>query len=211
MNSFRKVLSNGIVRENPTFRLVLGICPTLAVTTAAENGFWMGLAVIFVLTCSNVLVAALRNIIPPKIRIPCFIVIIATFVTIVDLVMHAYMPEMYNILGIFIPLIVVNCIILARAEAFASKNTVPLAAADGIGMGIGFTIAVILIGAIREFLGTGNIMVMGTALLGAGGAGFEPAIIMILPPGAFITYGLVLGALNSLQARADRRRKGASA
>jgi len=211
MNSFGKVLSNGIVRENPTFRLVLGICPTLAVTTAAENGFWMGLAVIFVLTCSNVLVAALRNVIPSKIRIPCFIVIIATFVTIVDLVMHAYMPEMYNILGIFIPLIVVNCIILARAEAFASKNTVPLAAADGIGMGIGFTLAVILIGAIREFLGTGNIMVMGTALLGAGGVGFEPAIIMILPPGAFITYGLVLGALNSLQARADRRRKGASA
>jgi len=211
MNSFGKVLSNGIVRENPTFRLVLGICPTLAVTTAAENGFWMGLAVIFVLTCSNVLVAALRNVIPSKIRIPCFIVIIATFVTIVDLVMHAYMPEMYNILGIFIPLIVVNCIILARAEAFASKNTVPLAAADGIGMGIGFTLAVILIGAIREFLGTGNIMVMGTALLGAGGVGFEPAIIMILPPGAFITYGLVLGALNSLQSRADRRRKGASA
>lgn len=211
MNSFGKVLSNGIVRENPTFRLVLGICPTLAVTTAMENGFWMGLAVIFVLTCSNVLVAALRNVIPSKIRIPCFIVIIATFVTIVDLVMHAYMPEMYNILGIFIPLIVVNCIILARAEAFASKNTVPLAAADGIGMGIGFTLAVMLIGAIREFLGTGNIVLMGTALLGAGGAGFEPAIIMILPPGAFITYGLVLGALNSLQARADRRRKGASA
>jgi electron transport complex protein RnfE len=211
MNSFGKVLSNGIVRENPTFRLVLGICPTLAVTTAMENGFWMGLAVIFVLTCSNVLVAALRNVIPSKIRIPCFIVIIATFVTIVDLVMHAYMPEMYTILGIFIPLIVVNCIILARAEAFASKNTVPLAAADGIGMGIGFTVAVMLIGAIREFLGTGNIVLMGTALLGAGGAGFEPAIIMILPPGAFITYGLVLGALNSLQARADRRRKGASA
>ena len=211
MNSFGKVLSNGIVRENPTFRLVLGICPTLAVTTAMENGFWMGLAVIFVLTCSNVLVAALRNVIPSKIRIPCFIVIIATFVTIVDLVMHAYMPEMYTILGIFIPLIVVNCIILARAEAFASKNTVPLAASDGIGMGIGFTLAVMLIGAIREFLGTGNIVLMGTALLGAGGAGFEPAIIMILPPGAFITYGLVLGALNSLQARADRRRKGASA
>jgi electron transport complex protein RnfE len=191
--------------------LVLGICPTLAVTTAAENGFWMGLAVIFVLTFSNMLVAALRNVIPSKIRIPCFVVIIATFVTIVDLVMHAFMPEMYNILGIFIPLIVVNCIILARAEAFASKNTVPLAAADGIGMGIGFTLAVMLIGSIREFLGTGNIILMGRALLGAGGAGFEPAIIMILPPGAFITYGLVLGALNSLQARADRRRKGASA
>ncbi len=206
MNSFIKVLSNGLVRENPTFRLVLGLCPTLAVTTAAENGFWMGLAVIFVLTCSNVIIAALRSVIPSKIRIPCFIVVIAAFVTIVDLVMHAYMPEMYNILGIFIPLIVVNCIILARAEAFASKNSVALAAADGIGMGLGFTLAVMVIGAIREFLGTGNIVLMGTPLFGASGAGFDPAIVMILPPGAFITLGALLGLLNWMQSRPRQRR-----
>lgn len=207
MSSFIKAFSNGLVRENPVFRLVLGLCPTLAVTTAAENGFWMGLAVIFVLTCSNVIIAAIRNVIPSKIRIPCFIVVIATFVTIVDLVMHAYLPDMYNILGIFIPLIVVNCIILARAEAFASKNSIPLAAADGIGMGLGFMLAVIIIGSIREFLGTGNIVLMGTPLLGASGAGFDPAIVMILPPGAFITLGSLLGLLNWLQTRAVRQRR----
>jgi len=206
MNRLWRDLTNGLVRENPTFRLVLGLCPTLAVTTAAENGFWMGMAVIFVLTFSNVFISALRKIIPGKIRIPCFIVVIATFVTIVDLVMHAYLPEMYNILGIFIPLIVVNCIIMARAEAFASKNPVLNAAADGVGMGLGFTIAVMLIGAIRELLGTGNIVVMGTALFGAGGLGFDPAIVMILPPGAFITLGLLLGLLNSVQQRSLRQR-----
>lgn len=210
MKGLLGAFSNGIVRENPVFRLVLGLCPTLAVTTAAENGFWMGLAVIFVLTCSNVIIAAIRNAIPSKIRIPCFIVVIATFVTIVDLVMNAYLPEMYAILGIFIPLIVVNCIIMARAEAFASKNPVLLAAADGLGSGLGFTIAVVVIGAIREFLGTGNIVLMGTPLFGAGGLGFDPAIVMILPPGAFITLGCLLGLLNSLQARSARQRRAAA-
>lgn len=206
MNRLWRDLTNGLVRENPTFRLVLGLCPTLAVTTAAENGFWMGMAVIFVLTCSNVFISALRKVIPGKIRIPCFIVVIATFVTIVDLVMHAYLPEMYNILGIFIPLIVVNCIIMARAEAFASKNPILNAAADGVGMGLGFTIAVVLIGAIRELLGTGNIVVMGSALFGPGGLGSEPAIVMILPPGAFITLGLLLGLLNAAQQRSMGQR-----
>jgi Na+-translocating ferredoxin:NAD+ oxidoreductase subunit E len=207
MKRLASALSNGIVRENPVFRLVLGLCPTLAVTTAAENGFWMGLAVIFVLTCSNVIISLIRNVIPSKIRIPCFIVVIATFVTIVDLVMHAYMPDMYAILGIFIPLIVVNCIIMARAEAFASKNSVLLAAADGIGSGIGFTLAVMIIGAIREFLGTGNIVLMGTQLFGSSGLGFDPAIVMILPPGAFIPLGVLLGLLNSIQARSAARQR----
>ena len=201
MKGILGTFTNGIVRENPVFRLVLGLCPALAVTTAAENGFWMGMAVIFVLTCSNVIISLIRNVIPSKIRIPCFIVIIATFVTIVDLVMHAFLPDMYNILGIFIPLIVVNCVILARAEAFASQNSVLYAAVDGVGMGLGFTIAVMLVGAVREFLGTGNLVWMGRALFGAAGAGFEPAIVMILPPGAFITLGLLLGLLNVVQAR----------
>jgi Na+-translocating ferredoxin:NAD+ oxidoreductase subunit E len=201
-----QIITNGLVKENPAFRLVLGLCPMLAVTTAAENGFWMGMAVIFVLTCSNVFVSAIRNVVPSKIRIPCYIVVIATFVTIVDLVMHAYMPDMYNILGIFIPLIVVNCVIMARAEAFASRNGVLYSALDGIGMGLGFTIAIMLIGAIREVLGTGNIAFGGVPLLGAAGLGFEPAIVMILPPGAFITLGLLLGLLNMLQQRGLRQR-----
>jgi Na+-translocating ferredoxin:NAD+ oxidoreductase subunit E len=201
-----QIITNGLVKENPAFRLVLGLCPILAVTTAAENGFWMGMAVIFVLTCSNVFVSAIRNVVPSKIRIPCYIVVIATFVTIVDLVMHAYMPDMYNILGIFIPLIVVNCVIMARAEAFASRNGVLYSAVDGIGMGLGFTIAIMLIGAIREVLGTGNIAFGGVPLFGAAGLGFEPAIVMILPPGAFITLGLLLGLLNMLQQRGLRQR-----
>jgi electron transport complex protein RnfE len=198
--------ANGLVKENPVFRLVLGLCPTLAITTAAENGFWMGLAVIFVLTFSNIFIAALRKIIPDKIRIPCFIVVIAAFVGIVDLFMHAFMPDMYRILGIYIPLIVVNCIIMARAEAFASQNPVLNSAADGLGMGIGFTVAVIIIGAIREILGTGNLVVMGRALFGTKGLGFDPAIVMILPQGGFFTLGLLLIGLNALQQRGQRRR-----
>jgi len=186
---------NGILPENPVFRLLLGMCPVLAVTTAVANGFWMGMAVIFVLTCSNVIISAVRPFIPRQIRIPCFIVVIATFVTIVDLVMHAFLPGMYEILGIFIPLIVVNCIILARAEAFASRNPVPRAAADGLGMGVGFTVALVVIAAVRELLGTGNLVVAGRALFGAG-LPIDPALVMILPPGAFITMGILLGALN---------------
>lgn len=201
-----QVVINGIVRENSVLHMALGLCPALAVTTAAENGFWMGLAVIFVLTCSNIIVSLIRNVVPRKVRIPCFIVIIATFVTIVDLVMHAYVPEMYSILGIFIPLIVVNCVIMARAESFASRNSVFLAIADGIGSGTGFMLALIALGAIRELLGTGNIVINGVPLLGAAGLGFEPAIVMILPPGAFITLGLMIGLVNVLQSRAKQRR-----
>jgi electron transport complex protein RnfE len=201
--SLWKDFSNGLVRENPVFRLVLGLCPVLAVTTALMNGFWMGVAVIFVLTMSNVIVSMLRDFIPARIRIPCFIVVIATFVTIVQMTMNAYLPEMYEILGIFVPLIVVNCIILARAEAFASKNRVLNAAADGVGMGIGFTVALMVLGGIREFLGTGNLVINGRALFA--GPLFEPAAVMIMPPGAFITMGILLGLLNVLSRRGRAR------
>lgn len=187
--------SKGIVRENPVFRIVLGMCPTLAISTAMENGFWMGLAVTFVLVFSNLLIAAVRNIVPDKIRIPCYIVIIATFVTIVDLVMAAYTPSMYEILGIFIPLIVVNCIIMGRAEAFASKNGVIASVMDGLGMGIGFMLSLMVIGFIREITGTANLVVFGTKVFG-NGLSFDPARMMITPPGAFITMGVLLGILN---------------
>jgi len=203
--SLWKDFTNGLVRENPVFRLVLGLCPVLAVTTALMNGFWMGVAVLFVLTCSNVIISLLRNFIPGPIRIPCFIVVIATFVTIVQLTMNAYLPAMYDILGIFVPLIVVNCIILARAEAFASKRGVLSAAADGLGMGIGFTVALMILGGVREFLGTGDLVFNGRALLGR--VWFEPAVVMIMPPGAFIAMGLVLALLNALGNRGKSRAK----
>lgn len=193
-------LMNGIINENPTFRLVLGMCPTLATTTAMENGFWMGLAVIFVLVGSNVLISALRKVIPDKIRIPAYVIVIATFVTIVDLVMHAYTPAMYNILGLYIPLIVVNCIIMARAEAFAGKMPVADSFFDGLGMGIGFMFAVMIIGGIREIIGTGNLVLFGHAVFGSG-LPFTPATVMILPPGGFLTLGTLLAILNILQQR----------
>lgn len=189
----KEILLNGIIKENPTFRLVLGMCPTLAVTTAAINGIGMGLAVVFVLSLSNLFVSLLRNYISDKIRIPAFIVIIAAFVTIVDMLMHAFVPALYEALGLFIPLIVVNCIILARAEAFAFKNPPFASFMDGIGMGLGFTLALTVLGAIRELIGAGT--VFGFQLLPAA---YEPAIIMILPPGAFITLGLLLALLNKL-------------
>ncbi len=152
-----KEFKKGLWKENPVFRLMLGLCPTLAVTTAAENGIGMGLATTFVLLCSNVIVARLRDIIPNKVRIACFIVIIATFVTIVDLMMHAYFYQLHKTLGLFIPLIVVNCVILGRAEAFASKNPVKTSFIDGLGMGLGFTLALVALGSIRELLGNGTI------------------------------------------------------
>ncbi|MEW6724775.1 MAG: electron transport complex subunit E [Bacillota bacterium] len=200
MNRLWNDLTAGIVKENPVFRLVLGLCPTLAVTTALMNGFWMGMASTFVLTMSNIIVSLLRKVIPEKIRIPAYIVVIATFVTIVQMAMHAFLPDMYNILGIFVPLIVVNCIILARAESFAGKNPVLNAAADGIGMGLGYTIAVMLIGGIRELIGTANLVFFGKALFGAG-LPFPPAVIMILPPGAFFTLGVLLAILNAMHQR----------
>ena len=191
-----KVFLNGVITENPTFRLVLGTCPTLAVTTSAINGLGMGAAATFVLLGSNIVISALRKIIPDKVRIPAFIVIIATFVTIVQLMMQAFLPSLYESLGIFIPLIVVNCIILARAEAFASKNGPLHSAVDGLGMGLGFTCAITLIGIVRELIGNGS--VFGINILGAS---YEPMLLFVLAPGGFITYGLLLGIINALTNR----------
>jgi electron transport complex protein RnfE len=186
----------GILKENPTFRLVLGICPTLAVTTSVENGIGMGIAATFVLLGSNIFISLLRNFIPDKVRIPCFIVIISTFVTITDLVMAAYAPDLHNALGIFIPLIVVNCIIMGRAEAFASKASIGRSIADALGMGTGFTLALILISGIRELFGNGTLLGFPVMF-----SGYSPAVIMILPPGAFLTMGLLLGFFNYLSRR----------
>jgi electron transport complex protein RnfE len=183
----------GVVAENPTFRLVLGMCPTLAVTTEAVNGIGMGLATAFVLVCSNVAVSLLRAVIPAKVRIPAYIVVIATFVTVVDLMMNAYAHDLHKALGVFIPLIVVNCIILGRAEAFASKNDVLPSAADGLGMGLGFTLSLTLLGSVRELLGSGTWF--GLPVLAAG---YQPLIVMILPPGAFITLGFLLAGMNRI-------------
>ena len=194
--TMRGVFINGILNENPTFRLVLGTCPTLAVTTSAINGIGMGLAATFVLVCSNIVVSCVRKLIPDKARIPSFIVIIATFVTIVQMVMQAFLPSLYDALGLFIPLIVVNCIILARAEAFASKNGPLISAVDGLGMGLGFTCSITLIGIIRELIGNGT--VFGISLLGAS---YQPMLLLVLAPGGFITYGLVLGIINAITAR----------
>jgi electron transport complex protein RnfE len=178
----------GIFKNNPTFRLVLGLCPTLAVTTSIENAVGMGCAATFVLVCSNGLVSALRKLIPAAVHIPCYIVIIATFVTAVDLLMQAYLPALSESLGIFIPLIVVNCVILGRAEAFASKNGVILSLADGLGSGVGFGLSLVLIGAIRQYAG-------------------EYITIAILPAGGFIVFGLVLAAFNRYE-EWNARRKG---
>jgi electron transport complex protein RnfE len=184
-------LIRGIFKENPVFRLVLGICPTLAVTTSLANALGMGLAAAFVLLGSNVAISLLRGVIPAKVRIPAFIVIISTFVTIIDLMMAAFLPNLHSALGIFIPLIVVNCIIMGRAEAFASKAPVGPAIIDALGMGIGFTLALALIGSVRELFGNGT-------LLGFSVPGLDamPAIILILPPGAFLVMGLLLGLFN---------------
>lgn len=188
----------GLIRENPLFRLLLGMCPSLAVTTSVENGLGMGLATTAVLLASNIVVSFLRKIIPGSIRIPSFIVIVATFVTITEMVMHAYVPALYKSLGIFIPLIVVNCIILGRAEGFASKNRILPSLMDGLGMGLGFTLALVTLGTFREVLGAGTIY--GISIFGAS---FDPALIMILPPGAFITLGFILAFLNKMQSSAQ--------
>ena len=184
-------LIRGIFKENPVFRLVLGICPTLAVTTSLANALGMGLAATFVLLGSNIGISLLRGVIPAKVRIPAFIVIISTFVTIIDLLMAAFLPDLHNALGIFIPLIVVNCIIMGRAEAFASKEPVGPAIIDALGMGIGFTLALALIGTVRELFGNGT-------LLGFSVPGLDamPVLLLILPPGAFLTMGLLLGLFN---------------
>jgi electron transport complex protein RnfE len=193
---FSAELKKGIFKDNPTFRLLLGICPTLAVTTSIKNGIGMGLATTFVLLGSNICISLLRNFIPDKIRIPAFIVIISTFVTLIDLLMAAYEPELHEALGIFIPLIVVNCIIMGRAEAFASRSPVFLSIADALGMGIGFTLSLSLISFVRELLGSGT--VFGFDVLTSF---YNPAVIMILPPGAFLTMGLLLGLFNYISGR----------
>ncbi|HLO59917.1 MAG TPA: electron transport complex subunit E [Bacteroidales bacterium] len=189
-----KYLTNGLLKENPTFVIVLGTCPTLAITTAAVNGIGMGAATTFVLVFSNLFISLLKNFIPDKVRIAAFILIIATFVTIVDLVMKAYTPDLYKALGIFIPLIVVNCIILGRAEAFAQKNSVWPSLLDGLGMGIGFTMAITLIGSIREILGNGSIF--GVRLLAENAS---TILIFVLPPGAFVTYGFLIAIMNRIK------------
>ena len=193
MNNALKTLTNGILKENPTFALVLGMCPTLATTTSAVNGMSMGLTTLFVLVCSNVVISMLKNVIPDKVRIPAFIVVIATFVTMVQLAMQAYLPAIYDVLGLFIPLIVVNCIVLGRAEAFAAKNTVGLSALDGLGMGLGFTLSLTVLGIIREFLGTGS--VFGFQIYSSQFA----ALIFVLAPGAFICLAYLMAAVNKLQ------------
>ena len=191
--SLWREFNKGIIDENPTFRLVLGMCPTLAVTTVAINGVGMGLATTFVLICSNVVISCLRNVIPPRIRIPMFVVVIASFVTVVDLFMAAFFYQLHKVLGLFIPLIVVNCIIMARAEAFASRNGVFSSLIDGLGMGVGFTISLIVLGGVREILSNGTIF--GISLFGQA---YQPVLMMLLPPGAFIVLGLLMFGINKL-------------
>ena len=192
MNNF-KVLMNGIVKENPTFVLLLGMCPTLGTTSSAINGMGMGLATMFVLICSNVVISLIKNLVPDMVRIPIFVVVIASFVTLLQMVMQAYVPGLYATLGLFIPLIVVNCILLGRAEAFAAKNN-PLASFfDGLGMGLGFTIALTLLGGVREFLGTGKLFNV-TLMPEEYGS-----LIFVLAPGAFIALGYLVAIVNKLR------------
>lgn len=199
--SVLKEFTKGLWKELPPFRLVLGLCPTLAVTNSASNGLGMGAAVIFVLVLSNMIISMVRHIIPAKVRIACFIVIAASLVVAVELLMQAYAYPLYERLGIFVPLIVVNCIILGRAEAFAAKNGVAASVADGLGMGLGFTMSLTFLGSIREVLGNGTWF--GMAVMPEG---FEPLRIMVQAPGAFICLGLILAGMNMLNFRQARRR-----
>lgn len=187
-----KVISDGLIRRNPTFVLILGMCPTLGTTSSALTGMSMGIATMMVLICSNAAISALRNFVPDKVRIPIFIVVIASFVTMVQMLMQAWVPALYGALGIFIPLIVVNCILLGRAEAFASRNGVWASVADGIGTGAGFTAALTLIGAVRELLGSGSIF--GAQIYSAGFG----ALLFVLAPGAFIVLGLLMAVFNKI-------------
>ena len=196
-DSAATVFTRGLWSENPVLKLLLGLCPTLAVTTTAKDALGMGACTTFVLVMSNLVISILRGVIPPRMRLPCFIVVIATFVTIVDLVVEGFFYDLSKSLGLFIPLIVVNCVILGRAEAFASKNSIPMALIDGIGMGIGFTGSLFLLGCIREVLGNGTLL--GYTLFGEA---FPPLIVMILPPGAFIALGYMIAAKVWI----DRRR-----
>lgn len=191
-----QLITKGLIKENPTFVLLLGMCPTLGTTTSAINGMSMGLATMFVLIMSNIVVSLVKNVIPAKVRIPSFIVIIASFVTVVQLVMQAYVPDLYNTLGVFIPLIVVNCIILGRAEAFASKHGPFASMLDGLGIGLGFTCSLTLLGIVREVLGAGS--VFGAKFLPAG---MDGILIFVLAPGAFIALGYLLVLFNKFTAK----------
>lgn len=190
-----RIITDGIIKNNPTFVLLLGMCPTLGTTSSAENGMSMGLATLGVLICSNAAIASVRNFIPSKVRIPAYIVIIASFVTILQMLMQAYVPALYDTLGIFIPLIVVNCILLGRAEAFASKNNVVNSVFDGLGIGLGFTLSLTILGAVREFLGTGKIFNVQVYAEEYG------SLIFVLAPGAFIALGLLIALSNSFKLR----------
>ena len=192
MNNF-KVLMNGIVKENPTFVLLLGMCPTLGTTSSDINGMGMGLATMFVLICSNVVISSIKNLVPDMVRIPIFVVVIASFVTLLQMLMQAYVPALYATLGLFIPLIVVNCILLGRAEAFAAKNNPLSSFFDGLGMGLGFTIALTLLGGVREFLGTGKLFTISIMPENYG------MLIFVLAPGAFIVLGYLIAIVNRLK------------
>ncbi len=201
IEELKRIFLNGIFDENPTFRLALGMCPTLAITYRASNGVGMGLATTFVLVFSNLVISLLRRAIPERVRIPMFIIIIATFVTIVEMVMHAFLPELYDTLGVFISLIVVNCIIFARAEAFAFKNPPLKSAVDGLGMGLGFTLAITIVAAIRELLGSGA--VFGRQLMPPG---YEPMAFAVSPAGGFVILGLTLAAANRITRRREAKK-----
>jgi electron transport complex protein RnfE len=210
MNKNVERLYNGIIKENPTFVLMLGMCPTLAVTTSAINGLGMGLSTTVVLTLSNVIISALRNLIPSRVRMPAFIVVVASFVTIVQFLVQGFVPSLYAALGIYIPLIVVNCIILGRAESYASKNPVLPSLFDGLGMGLGFTVSLTVIGLVRELLGAGQ--AFGAQLLpladrSSGVVGYTPITIFILAPGAFFVLAILVAVMNVVRARAEAKGK----
>lgn len=210
-NSKLQIVSNGIFAQNPTFKLVLGMCPTLAITTSAFNGLGMGIAATLVLVFSNAIVSLLRKVIPDKVRIPAYVLIIATLVTLLEMLLKKFVPTLYSALGIYLPLIVVNCIILARAEAFASSNKVGDSILDGLGMGLGFTLALTLIGFIREFLGNGTIFAgtLGSVSFGLslGSAQAYSLKFFVLPAGGFMTLGLLMAAVNAITDRNARRRR----
>lgn len=210
MNKNMERLSNGLIKENPTFVLMLGMCPTLAVTTAAMNGLGMGLSTTLVLVFSNLLISAFRKVIPDGVRMPAFIVIVASLVTVVEFLMKAYTPDLAVQLGVYIPLIVVNCIILGRAESYASKNPVIPSIFDGVGMGLGFTCGLTLIGIFREVLGAGQIFgaqVLPLADAAAGKAGYTPITIFVLAPGAFFVLSMLVAVMNILRKRAEAKGK----
>ncbi len=214
MRGKSRIVTNGILASNPVFRLVLGMCPTLAISTSAFNGLGMGVAATVVLVCSNALVSLLRKVIPDKVRIPAYVLIIATFVTLVEMLLRKFVPALYDALGIYLPLIVVNCIILARAEAFASTNKVGDSVLDGLGMGLGFTLALLLLGVIREFLGSGTFFVgsFGDAEFGVtlGKLPDYAMSVFVMPAGGFLTLGLVMAAINAISDKAAAKREAKS-